>query len=316
MTAQRNGVLHVDAEAVQARCSEPAGAARAATKRPTAQPGPALEPGPRAGRPAQLAASRALGRHLPSVPGLPLSQALGRELRAEAEARWADRPTRQRERVRAASQRSRSGLRLLWDLLQIALLTLVVFVSARSLAQTFRVNGESMEPTFDDGQSLLINRLAYFHVDGTPLESWLPVTYQGSVAFLFDGPRRGDVVVFQAVNERNRDYLKRIVALPGDTVLIDRGILYVNGVQVPEPYLSDATADYTYPPEGRPVVVPDGSYFVLGDNRRESFDSHAGWFVPVENLVGSVWLTYWPPASWQAGPGSSGLDARPEARLE
>lgn len=298
--------------------AEPAGAALTATQQPASQAAGGLDREARSSRSEQSASGEASRSDLPPAPGLALSPALGREWRSAAEARWAtERPTsRSRSDSRVGHERARSGPRLLWDLLQIVCLTLVVFVSVRSMAQSFRVNGSSMEPTFHDGQSLLINRLAYFHVDGTPFEGWLPVTYQGTVAFVFGGPQRGDVVVFQAVNERNRDYLKRIVGLPGDAVLIDQGTLYVNGVALPEPYLSGEPATYTFPPDGRPIVVPDGSYFVLGDNRRESFDSHEGWFVPVENLVGSVWLTYWPPASWQAAPGDAGLDARPVPRFE
>jgi signal peptidase I len=258
------------------------------------------------------------GSSVPAVPGLALSQALGRASRtAAAGPRSARRPGgTARTGWRALTAPTTTGRRLIWDLLQAALLALVVLVAIRSLAQSFRVQGASMEPTYHEGQALLINRLAYFHVDGTPLEHWLPVSYQGSVAYLFGGPRRGDVAVFHAVNERNREYLKRIVGLPGDTVLIDQGVLQVNGRPVEEPYLAGSGAGYTFPPDRRPTVVPDGSYFVLGDNRAESIDSHDGWFVPVENLVGQVWLTYWPPANWPAAGSTRPPDAEPRSRYD
>jgi signal peptidase I len=259
-------------------------------------------------------------RDLPTVPGLALSQALGRSSRTAAAGRQltvrpaaAASPASSGASVRVQTP---TGRRLLWDLLQAAALALVVLISIRSLAQSFRVQGASMEPTYYDGQALLINRLPYLHLDGTPFERWLPVSYQGSVAFLFGGPQRGDVAVFYAVNERNREYLKRIVGLPGDSVLIDQGVLQVNGLPVDEPYIADQQASYTFPPDRRPTVVPDGSYFVLGDNRAESYDSHEGWFVPVENLVGPVWLTYWPPANWRVGQGGERPDAGAPTRFD
>jgi signal peptidase I len=158
-----------------------------------------------------------------------------------------------------------------------------------------------MEPTLQAGQFLLINRVAYFHVDGTPLGGLVPSTPQGSVDYLFGGPQRGDVVVFHARMGRNRALVKRIIGLPGDRVLIDDGRVFVNGRQLDEPYVHFPDQE-SYPEDGEPIDVPDGSYFVLGDNRSESNDSRAGWFVSVENLVGRVWLSYWPPERWGLVP--------------
>jgi len=73
------------------------------------------------------------------------------------------------------------------------------------------------------------------------------------------------------------------------------GHVFVNGQQLSEPYI-EFPADYIMPADGSQVVVPSGSYFVLGDNRPESLDSHFGWFVPVDDLIGRAWLRYWPPS--------------------
>ena len=132
------------------------------------------------------------------------------------------------------------------------------------------------------------------------------------------------MVVFRASTERNREYVKRVIGLPGDTVVIKHGGVFVNGRPVDEPYVeSPLPENYTYPKSGRPVRVPDGKYFVLGDNRPDSSDSRQGWFVPVEDLVGRAWLSYWPPAAWgivrheplQERPTRNGAEPGPSAAV-
>jgi signal peptidase I len=109
--------------------------------------------------------------------------------------------------------------------------------------------------------------------------------------------------VFQSPTEPDKDYIKRVIGLPGDTVLVNAGSVYVNGLRLDEPYIA-FPPDYRFPSDGQLIQVPDGSYFVLGDNRPVSVDSHLGWFVPAANLVGRAWLSYWPPQTW--GPVASG----------
>ena len=144
------------------------------------------------------------------------------------------------------------------------------------------------------GQVLVVNRLAYVHLDNARLARIFPTTRQGSTTYLFGGPQRGEVAVFRAPPEPDTDYIKRIIGLPGDTVAVQNGRVFVNGAPLVEPYV-EFPADYSFPGNGDGLVVPDGNYFVLGDNRPESLDSHFGWFVPVQDLIGRAWLRYWPP---------------------
>jgi signal peptidase I len=183
-------------------------------------------------------------------------------------------------------------------LIQTVLATAVCVVAIRGVIQNFRVEGVSMEPNFEGGQVLVVNRLAYLHLDQGWLISVLPSEQQGSTRYLFGGPQHGDVVIFRAPPQPDTDYIKRVIGVPGDRVLIQSGHVTVNGTILDEPYI-EFPADYTYPEDGQPLVVPDGEYFVLGDNRPESFDSHTGWLVPVDNLIGRAWVRYWPPNALQ-----------------
>src|SRR5689334_21022281 len=175
-------------------------------------------------------------------------------------------------RVTVASKPKGSG-GLAWELLQTIVLTLAIFLGVRSIVQNFRVEGASMEPTLQTGQYLLISKISYFHVEGTPFDHLLPITAKGSTDYLFGGPQRGDVVVFRAPTQPDKDFIKRVIGLPGDTILVKNGTVFVNGEALDETYIH-YPATYTYPFDGQPKQVPDGNFFVLGDNRPNSSDSH------------------------------------------
>jgi signal peptidase I len=171
----------------------------------------------------------------------------------------------------------RAPHRLTLPPVSVRVLAVVAGVSllARGVVQTFHIEGSSMEPNFTSGQRLAVERLAY--VGG--------------------GPQRGEVVVFHSPTAPDEDFIKRVIGLPGDSVLIRNGRVFVNGQAVDEPYVR-FPADYSYPADGQPATVPPDSYFVLGDNRPASFDSHAGWVVRSDELVGRAALSIWPPATW------------------
>jgi signal peptidase I len=211
--------------------------------------------------------------------------------------------------------RDHQAVRLGVDLAQAAVFSVAMIVGIRLVVQNFRVEGVSMQPNFVDGQVLVVNRAAYFHIDTIPvLGRVLPGTNRGSTRYLFDGPSRGDVAVFRAPPQPDADYIKRIIGLPGDKIAIRGGQVFVNGTRLVEQYVQ-FPATYNFPVQGGELVVPDDNYFVLGDNRPESLDSHFGWFVPVDDLIGRAWLRYWPPRELgivQSGqPTSNGATAQP-----
>ncbi len=176
------------------------------------------------------------------------------------------------------------GLRGLAETLEVLALALLMFIAVRAVAQNFVVDGRSMEPTFAHGQLLIVNKLAYSSFD----LSWLPLV-EGDEWRPFGEPEAGDIVVFRFPRDPTRDFIKRIVAVAGQTVAVEDGIVYVDGVQVAEPYI-DEPPNYAVPEQ----VVPGGSVFVLGDNRNNSYDSHSWGMLEESLIIGRAELRYWP----------------------
>jgi signal peptidase I len=101
-------------------------------------------------------------------------------------------------------------------------------------------------------------------------------------------------------SRRRTTTIKRIIGLPGDTIEIKGGVVYINGSPLYEPYVENP-ASYTVPKH----EIPENEYFVLGDNRPNADDSHNGWTVPRQNIVGKAWLSIWPPSTWGLAPNYS-----------
>lgn len=175
------------------------------------------------------------------------------------------------------------GLAGLAETLEVIALALIMFLGVRVVAHNYIVDGASMVPTFRDSELVIVNRLAYREIDLT----WLP---GGGKFRPFGGPHPGDVVVFLYQEQpRERDFIKRVIAVPGQTVEVRDGHVYVNGQALEEKYIS-APPSYAMPE----TLVPEGAVFVLGDNRNNSFDSHLFGMVQQSRLIGRAELRYWP----------------------
>lgn len=157
------------------------------------------------------------------------------------------------------------------ELVETVLLTLVIFFMIRYAIENYRIEGESMEPNFHNGQFLLVSKINY----------------------LFGQPERGDVIIFRYPQNPKKNFIKRVIGLPGEKVEIRAGNVFVNNVRIPEPYPFHH-ADYDW----GPVTVGADEYFVLGDNRPASSDSHSWGMMPAKNLIGKAWVSYWPPDEW------------------
>jgi signal peptidase I len=197
--------------------------------------------------------------------------------------------------TRESSQAERRGLHIR-SILRSIVLVIALVIGIKLFVQGFRVDGASMTPTLSDGQVLLINKLAYARIV-PPHVPGLWGIYPGRINYLFQGPRRGDIVVLRSPMQEHQDLIKRIIGLPGDSVLVRDGLVIVNALAIDEPYVQQHP-DYSYPADGDPVAIPDGSFFVLGDNRPDSADSHLGWLASADDLIGQAWISYWPPSSW------------------
>lgn len=166
-------------------------------------------------------------------------------------------------------QGEQRGARLLREVLEVAIMTLLLFIVVHLLVQNYRVDGPSMTPTLLNQQYILVDKAQY----------------------LFSKPQRGDIIVFAWPKDTTQDFVKRVIGVPGDTVTVDAaGNVMVDGVQINEPYVNDL--DNPYQPNS--WLLGANQYFVLGDNRGDSSDSRDWGPVPVNDIIGKAALVYWP----------------------
>jgi len=155
-------------------------------------------------------------------------------------------------------------------------LTLIIYGLVSLGFRNFRVIGDSMTPNFHQGQYLVVNKLTY----------------------RLHPPQRGDVIVFRPPTNPEKDYIKRVIGLPGETVAIREGYVYVDGRRLEESYIAQVNRRASWGPS----LVGEDEYFVLGDNRNNSSDSRSWGMLPRENIIGQAWLSYWPPQEWGLVP--------------
>lgn len=179
----------------------------------------------------------------------------------------------------------RNTARELWDTLKFIVLAAIIVIPIRMLVfQPFIVSGESMYPTFHNADYLIVDEFSY-HINE---------------------PKRGDVVVFHYPNDPKRYFIKRVIGLPGETVVFkDDSVMIKNnenpeGVKLSEPYLSQITI----PGEKNEVQITADHYFVMGDNRGFSSDSRAWGLLPRSNMVGKAGLRLLPVKNISYKPGS------------
>jgi len=190
------------------------------------------------------------------------------------------------------------------EVVETLLLALLIFLAVSETLQNFKVEGDSMNPSLETDQYIIVNKLAYAQFD-LGIFDFLPFFDAGddSTHHLFGAPERGDVVVFESPKGQDRDYIKRIIGVPGDKVDIHDGVVYINDEPLDEPYIDGQTRC-----SGKcSWVIPEGQYFVLGDNRDNSSDSRNSTvgMVPEGKIIGKTWFSYWPLSDMGPAPNHS-----------
>lgn len=178
-----------------------------------------------------------------------------------------DSPDTQPEQETSPRQLNRFA-KFLLDLLQMLIITLVLYLVIDAVIGRVQVESISMLNTIEPGELIMVSKLAYSQ----------------------NNFQRGDIVVFHSPQTPSEDFIKRVIGLPGDEVVVNNGRVYINGVAYEEPYIR---AEPLYSGTWQ---VPPESLFVLGDNRNQSSDSHEWGFVPFENVFGRALMIYWPPS--------------------
>jgi signal peptidase I len=175
----------------------------------------------------------------------------------------------------AAPARASTASSLLRELVEVIVLAVILYFGISFAVQAVHVEGLSMFATLDDNDYLIANKIDY----------------------RLHAPQRGDIIILRPPSDNSKDFIKRIIALPGERLLISHGIVYINGHKLDEPYLPEAwnTLDtWTGSGGADGTVVPPNEYFVMGDNRNRSQDSRIFGFIGRDRIDGRAWFRIWP----------------------
>lgn len=178
--------------------------------------------------------------------------------------------------MQAEEQAKSQTKSILRELVEMLVITLLIYALVRTfLFENYRVLGHSMDPALADNQFLVVDKLGY----------------------RFHEPERGDIVVFRDPRTDSRKLIKRVIGLPGEVVEIQNGQVFIDNQPLDEPYIA-GPGSYSRAPS----PIPENEYFVLGDNRNNSSDSHSWGTLPRQQIVGKAWVSYWPPQLWGVIP--------------
>ena len=172
-------------------------------------------------------------------------------------------------------EQTQSWVQIILDLLESFVIALLIFVVMYTfVAQPHRVSGDSMLPNFHDREFILTEKVSY----------------------RFSSPKRGDVIVLKYPENPDADYIKRIIGLPNEKLLISNGTIFINDEPISEIYLPRSlnTNGSSIIKEGVAYTIPDDEYVVMGDNRNKSSDSRSWGTVPEKLIVGKAFFVYWP----------------------
>ena len=161
---------------------------------------------------------------------------------------------------------------MLRDIIETMVLVAIAFLVVNALIGRFRIEQVSMLPNLHEGEYVIVDKVSY----------------------AFREPQRGEIVVLKNPVPGQPDLIKRIIGLPGESIAVHNGGVYINGQPLTEPYIAQPMAA-----DSAATELQAGQYFVMGDNRNNSEDSRRFGPRPVKDIVGRAWIIYWPPMDWQ-----------------
>lgn len=174
--------------------------------------------------------------------------------------------------ARAALTPRSTASSLLREVFEVLVLAAILYFGISFAIQAVHVEGLSMFATLDDNDYLIANKIDY----------------------RLHPPQRGDIVILRPPTSNSQDFIKRIIALPGERLLIRDGIVYINGHRLDEPYLPEEWTVFNNYGGDNGIVIPANEYFVMGDNRNKSQDSRSFGPIGIDRIDGKAWFRIWP----------------------